>query len=181
MTPRKPCHRPQGPKGTFPGTPAASRDQRPWMAAGRRPSWGVPRSSWGLSPWQNPPEPTGTAASRSGPNSGVDWRGRLLVGDRGAPAVAPRGPAWPLHQSQMLGGHEEPQDILHGTAWHHCQGLWARRGTVLPAKTPQALAAFSQVCQQAQEGSWGGKLCLQATNGHTETRPHPPWGTARCK
>lgn len=77
------------------------------------------------------------------------------MGDRGAPVVAPQGPAWPLHQSQMLGGHEVPQDILHGTAWHHCPeaGTLGMLGHCTPCQDTTGIGCFPQVCQQAQEGS----------------------------
>lgn len=49
--------RPRSPRGTFPGTRAASRDPRPWIAAVRRPSCRALRGSCRLCPWQSPPEP----------------------------------------------------------------------------------------------------------------------------
>ncbi|XP_058703548.1 SAM and SH3 domain-containing protein 3 isoform X3 [Poecile atricapillus] len=109
VTPPTPCHRPRSPKGTFPATPAASRDQRRWTAAGRRPSWGAPRSSWGLCPWQDPPETPALPLPALAPAVGLDWRGRLLEGTGECPWWPP---ARALHQIQVLGGHEMPQDIL---------------------------------------------------------------------
>lgn len=163
-TPPKACQHPQSPKGTFPATPAASRDQRPWTAAGRRPSWGVLRSSWGLSPWQNPLEPNGTSTSRSGPDTGAGLEGMAAGRGQGNISGGTSGPARSLHQSQMLGGHEVPQDILHGTAWHR----WPEARTLgtpehrAPCQHTTGTGCFSQVCRQAQEGSWGWKACLQA-------------------
>lgn len=163
-TPPKACQHPQSPKGTFPATPAASRDQRPWTAAGRRPSWGVLRSSWGLSPWQNPLEPTGTSTSRSGPKLGLDWKGWLLAGDRGTSAVAPRGRLGPCTRARCWVGTRCPRIFcmaLPGTAGPR-QGLWARRSTVLPANTPQALAAFPRFAGRPRKGAGdGSRVCRQ--------------------
>lgn len=71
------------------------------------------------------------------------------MGHRGAPVVAPRRPAWSLHQSQMLGGHKVPQDILHGTAWHHCSeaGTLGMLGHRTPHQDTTGIGCFPQVCQ----------------------------------
>lgn len=188
----RPCRRPRSPKGTFPATPAASRDQRPWMAAGKRPSWVVPRSSWGLSPWHNPPEPTSSAASHSGSDSGVGLEGTAAGRGQGSPSGGTSGPARLLQHSQMLGGHEVPQDVLHCAAWHHCpEGLRTCQGTALPAETPQPLTASPRFASRLRRGARdGSRVCRQlkpaqdtvtSQHGHTETFPHLPWGTARCK
>lgn len=137
VTALKPCHHPQSPKGIFPGTQAASRDQRPWMAAGRRPSWGVPRSSWGLSPWQNPPEPTSTATSPSGPYRGAGLEGTAAGGGQGSPSSGTLGPS-------MAPALEADAAWLQGAPGHftwHCLAPlprhWDSGHTRVPCSLPR--------------------------------------------
>uniref|UniRef100_A0A8U8AYX1 Uncharacterized protein n=1 Tax=Geospiza parvula TaxID=87175 RepID=A0A8U8AYX1_GEOPR len=177
VTALRPCHHPQSPKGTFPGTPAASRDQRPWMAAGRRPSWGVLRSSWGVSPWQNPPEPASTATFHSGPNRGAGLEGTVAGGGQGSPSGGTSGPS--------LAPAPEPDArtfcmALPGTTAPR-QGLWACWGIALPAKTAQALAAFPRFASRLRKGAGDGSRVYRqlkpaqdtvtSQHGHRETLP----------
>lgn len=66
------------------------------MAVGRRSSRGALRSSWGLSPWQNPPEPAGNATSHSGPNSGAGLEGMAAGRGQGSTSAGTSGPGLAL-------------------------------------------------------------------------------------
>lgn len=70
------------------------------------------------------------------------------------------------------------------------QGLWARRGTMLPANTLQALAAFPRFAGRLRKGTGDGScVCRElkpAQNHfsawtHRDPSLHLLWGTGRCK
>lgn len=120
----------------------------------------------------------------------------MLVRDRGTPLVASRGRLGPCTRARCWVGTTCPRTFcmaLPGTTTAKYR-LWARRSTALPAKIPQALAAFPRFASRLRKGAGdASRVCRQlkpaqdtvtSQHGRTvsgETLPSPAVGDSKMQ